>query len=621
VVSGVCDPRGPAAAAARRLCIASHDGWDQLLDLPAGDHYLWFSTTDGSPTDIRLALEEVAIVPEGEACGDPYDTASASYVAPGSAGEPHVWDLPAGPHNSVDITATNAPFQAISCREEPYGDVVVAIPKAANDTVLDIRVQGSGFGVTAEVITGGCRPADPGAMRSGCINFAGSTTPRRMTATGPAGLAHLWLAHTSSTTDAFPGAHVEVREIPAPTAPGSSCATAIPITPGTSVAITPDHAERYFAPSCVPVDSNVTWYAFDTSERLTRVTTTGAGAIGLVRATTGAEVSCLLDATTTPVSLFAPAGTRICVAVESGSAVSALSIESILYTGVGADPAVSLNIDPPSLEGTPYSSILGDTWLALTPTKIWQNIGTAGIYSAPRSGSAQATVRFDVDGAVLGDESIAVGEQLFSMELSSGASRFYRFTDASGTWAPSVWDPGADYARSTRTVTSDGSSFFTVDELASTTTPRLSQIYRIPGGAPGTPVVVGNVDTVYDIDSLVADSTWFYIAAAESSTVRGLYRVRRADVEAGTATPTRFASFGTQLTLRLDDLASPRYLYVRDNGDIHVIEDPGGTARNLGRIFDGDDGDRAMDYDRATDTMVFFSTHQEPNGEWYRFGP
>lgn len=62
---------------------------------------------------------------------------------------------------------------------------------------------------------------------------------------------------------------------------------------------------------------------------------------------------------------------------------------------------------------------------------------------------------------------------------------------------------------------------------------------------------------------------------------------------------------------------------MRDSqGDIYVVEDPAGEAPHLlGLLFDGVSGDKAMDYDPATGTLVFFSTHEDPEGEWYRLGP
>ncbi|HEY8427607.1 MAG TPA: hypothetical protein VIL20_04500, partial [Sandaracinaceae bacterium] len=597
--------------------------YDQLLDLPAGDYYVWVSTADGSPFAITVSFEEVDAIPEGESCADPLDTSSPGYLPPAGPGAPHVWDVPSSPHTSIDIAYSNAPSVGLSCRtpdSEAFGDGVIEFHKAEDDSVLDIRVSG---GVAMEVLSGACRADAPGAIRAGCVNFASATAPRRISALGPAGPTYIWVAGTSSSSSR-PGAHVEVRELPAPTAPGSSCATAIPITPGASVSITPDHAERYFAPSCIPVDSNVTWYTFDTTATLTHVRTVGTGAVGIVDAASGGERSCLTNATSTPIELFGPVGTRVCVAVESASGVTGLVIESIDYTGPGTTPPTRLFIDPPILDGTPWAgfAITGDSWTALTPTRIWQNMGTALVYYAPRTGGAVATPHLEVDDRVLGDDARAVGEELFALDSTGSGPRVFRLTDAAGTWDPVIWDPGARYAATTRTFAFDGTAFFVVDNITSTTSPRQSNVYRVSREAPAAPVVLGAIDTVYGIDALAVDDTYFYFTAQESSSVRGLYRVAKADVAAGVGTPTRIVSTGTVTAVRLSSLSSPSYLFYREAGDVWVVEAPGGASpRVLGRIFDGVSGDEAMDYDPSTGTLVLFSTHEDSGGDWYRFGP
>jgi hypothetical protein len=208
-----CEPRAPGADAARRTCLTGHNVFDQFLDVPAGDYYVWVSTADGSHADLDAWIEEVDTIPEGEACGDPYDTTSASYVAPGVPGEPHVWNLSSVPNNSFDIATTNGPFQGFSCREEPFGDVVIAYDKTSADSVLDVRVTSGGFGSTVEIVTGTCR-ADAGGTRAGCIPSVTSSSPRRLTANAPAGPVYVWLAATSSS-QTYPGGRVEIRELPA----------------------------------------------------------------------------------------------------------------------------------------------------------------------------------------------------------------------------------------------------------------------------------------------------------------------------------------------------------------------------------------------------------------------
>lgn len=373
----------------------------------------------------------------------------------------------------------------------------------------------------------------------------------------------------------------------------------------------------------------MTWYRFDTVEELTHVRTMGAGATAIVRAGAG-EIACAADASANALTYFAPAGTSLCVAVESGSAVSGLAIESIDYHGAGVTPPVPLAIERPSLEGTRFEgfSITGDDFLAVSPTTMYQNMGTAGLMSMPRAGGARSSIRFDVDGRVLGRAAWTLGEALYVIEQTENTARFYRLIDASGAWRPAIWDARFAYDDDTVSLTYDGTSLYAVDYVSSSTATRDSIVYRFDPAVAGPPALVGRVNTVYAIGGMAADAEFFYFAASTSSAAadRGVYRVRRADVEAGTGTPVRIAQVdvGTlTIALRLDDLTSPDYLYVRDTtGSIRVIGDPGGaTPRLLGTIFRTTSADNAMDLDRATGALYFFDSDDDPEGAWYRLDP
>lgn len=637
VFSGVCDPRDAGADAARVVCARYHDDWDQLLDLPAGDYYIWFSNGSGS-FDVRLAIEEVAGIPEGERCEDPYDATSgaAIYTPPATPGEPHVWVLPPGPHNSLDIAESNPPFGAFECSDEHSGDVVVRYDKVGADSVLDVVLTSSSSSTTAQVVVGACRPGDAAASRGPCLPSVGSGG-RRLSVAGPAGPVYVWLAPTFSG-NVFGGGRVEIRELPAPSVPGSSCATAIPITPGASVPITPTYDSRYFAPTCFGPSADVTWYSFDTTATLTHVRTTGAGVVGLVDAATGKQSSCASSATSTPLAHFAPVGSSLCVAVQSHSAVSALSIESIDYEGAGVRPPTALGIARPSLDGTQYEGFnINSTWMALTPTTIWQAMGTAGLISAPRAGSAPASIRFDVDGAVL-QHGVAAGAELWGIGLN-GSPRLARLTDASGAWSPVAWDRGSDYSRprtsgtspgtsqaSTRVLAWHGDELFAFENISSATfAPRENIVYRYSRTAPGAAVQLGRIDALYDIDAAVADDDWLYLAARTSSTAStiGIYRVARAALTGGAlASPELVVSTGAAIAPMVLD-GNARYLYFAVAGDIHVLEGPGSASpRALGMILDrASASDSAMDIDRTTGALYAYSRHEDAGGAWYRLDP
>ncbi|MFK7985044.1 MAG: Ig-like domain-containing protein [Sandaracinaceae bacterium] len=626
VLSGVCDPRDATAAAARQVCMTGHDTVDQLLDVPAGDYYLWFSTADGSPFDIDVGIEEVESIPEGEACGDPYDTSSASYTAPGGPDEPHVWDLPAATNNSLDISRSNLPGAAISCDNEPFGDVVIQFDKAAADTVLDVQLLGASGGFAMEILHGACR-ADAGGVSAACDSFIGSANPERFSAAAPAGPVYIWLAGTSSSSF-FRGARVEVRELPAPATAGSSCATAIPISPGSSVAVTPTHPGRYFAPSCLPAGSDVTWYAFDTTEGITQVRTVGEGVTALINAASGAESGCLDDATTEPLARFAPVGTRLCVAVESSSGVTGLDIASIAYDGPGLSPPTRLDIAPPNLEGSLFAGfpITGDDWLAATPTTLYQNMGTAGLIQAPVAGGTRASIRFDVDGRTMGRSALAIGEALYSLEQSSSGSRFFRFTNDAGVWDPEIMDPGADYPEHTYGLAHDGDAFFTIVREGSSSATRDFPIYQLATTSPAAPVVVGRVDTIYQTAGLAVTPSHFFMSGAtsSSSSTRGIYRVARAALAADTITTPELilplSTLGTLGTpMRVYTSPTQTYLYLRDSqGSIHVIGDPDGAARYLGVVIDTSNTDYAFDIEPTSGALYLFGTQEDFEGDWYR---
>ena len=773
VLDGVCDPRDSAADAARQVCFTGHDSVDQLLDLPAGDYYIWVSTADGSAFDIDVEISEVDAIPAGESCRAPYDTTASFYTPPSAPGQPHVWDLPAGPNNSLDISRSNAPFQAISCAEEPFGDVVIAFEKESADSVLDIQVASSSFSVAAELIGGACTrdlggttlgcdesmgtagdrfsanaPAGtnylwlagrssssffpgadvsirelpaPTAPGSSCANaidisaaeveggtmaitpnhteryFAPSCVPAssscaeepfgdvviafekesadsvldiqvasssfsvaaeliggactrdlggttlgcdesmgtagdRFSANAPAGTNYLWLAGRSSSSF-FPGADVSIRELPAPTAPGSSCANAIDISAaeveGGTMAITPNHTERYFAPSCVPASSNVTWYAFITGATLTRIRAQGDGAVGLVDATSGAETECRSDAGSTSVTRFAPVGTRVCIGVDSDASITGLTFTEVDYTGPGTTAPVSLEIDaPPPFTGSTYAgfSISGDYWMGVTPTTIWQNFGVAGMLFAPKTGGVPIQGRLDVDGSSLGYGGVAIGEAIFTAAFN-GSPRVVRLVDSTGTWDPTFLDVGASYPETFRSLATDGTDLFvTVQETSSSAT-RDFPIYRVSTTTPGLPEVVGRIDTVYYMTGLAADDNYFWFGAQPGATAtRALYRVARSALSPdSTTTPERILGFSGLNTIsapmKLLRAGGNYYLYVRDGiGQIHIIQDPDGAHTYLGVLYDTDSGDYAMDVDE-TGALYFFGTHLEPEGQWYRFAP
>lgn len=634
VFRDVCNPRDPAAAAARVRCAWEHASWDLPLDVGPGDYYIWVGNevAYGAITDIRISIEEVTSIPEGQSCFDPYDSTSAIYTAPGGPDEPHVWTVPASTGASVDITESNSRFEALSCADSVKDDVVVRFDKAADDTVLDVRVNPGGSWRRVEVVSGACRADDPAATRAGCEVLPNAA--RRMTVRAPAGPTYVWLAY-DHTSQPFQGARLEIREVPAPSAPGSTCANAIPLAGTGTVSITPTHGGRYDGPSCIAADSDVTWYSFETTERLTHVKTNAEGAIALVDPASGQDAYCLANASSTPLAAFAPVGTRVCLGVESGSAISELTIEPIPYTGAGATAPVVLPVPTrPSLASTPYEDnvLLNESWMRVTPTRILQGIGAlVGIVDLDRAGGSPV-IHLELDNRVVGRGVVAIGEQLFTLSQSHPAvPRLFRIRDASGAWDPVTWDrgtPAATYTKRTDTLTADGVHLYSAGSTSASDD--AVPLVRWPLDAPGIAEPAGSITGIYDVSGITMDADYIYACGRTSSdsSSRGVFRASRAEIEAtGTTAATRLATVPVRNLLcpiAIDDGTAARYLYVRDDsGHIHVIGEPGGAPRYLGVIFRGDgSAESGMDVDRPTGAVYVFSTRDDPElGAWYRLDP
>lgn len=623
VFSGSCDPT--SATAVRQICFADSDTIDQLLDVPAGEYWIWVSTNAGSPTDIDVQISEVDSIPEGERCEDPFDTSSPEYTPPATPDGHHLWTLPTGTYNSLDASISNGPGEALSCAARSLGDFVIEYEKTDPTSVLDVTIRSDRFSIRAELLENACTRGSGGTTAL-CEEFVGEDG-ERFTADVGAGTHYLWLSG-GLVGSPFQGGEVAIREVPAPTAPGSSCANAIPLTPSGTVAITPDHAERYFAPSCTPTTSNVTWYSFTTTTAVTEIFGTGDGAVGLVDATSGDELGC--DAGSDGDSVirrFAPVGTQFCLGVQTDGSVSELRFENKDYTGPGLTAPTSLNIDAPAdLSGTPYlgNSVNGGNYLLLTSTTLYQPLGTAGMYYAPKTGGTRLQARFDVEN--LGNGGARIGDATYTIDYNGG-QRIQQLTDATGAWNLEYVDPGADYDGNTRGLGTDGTYLYTVIHSTSSST-RDAAIYRLDPSAPSTPTLIGRVGDIYSLVGITADAEYIYLTGQTSTSAKGVYRLAIASLDPdAVSSPELLTSFGSSLATTSQTLellttgAGDTYLYLRDtSGRIHVIADPGGTFDYLGVLLATDSSDDAFGFD-DTGALFVFGTHLEPEGQWYRYDP
>jgi methionine-rich copper-binding protein CopC len=616
VLRDECEPSVAGTGPARLRCVVPDDPQIVHLDVGPGDYYVWFSRHTGDFRGATVRIEEVASVPDGEMCANPYDTSTAApiYTAPASANLPHVWTIPNDAGLSVDHAVAHNGPGAMVCDADSFvdngigPDVVVALPKASATSIgwLEVRSVDTSYEMVAEV-RDRCAPPEMVSSLS-CAHSLRSTSTTadifETTISGAAGNYYLWLSGDQGYAP-FPGAIVSYRDIEP--GPGDSCATAIPLDAGVNT-INPDGPYRLPAPTCFGATQNVTWYRFTTTQPFSHVRASGAGNIAAIRASDASQIACQASgAGNTPIQTFLPVGTDVCVAVASGSGVTSLTLNSYAYTGNMGRPTQLGIIEPRSFDN--------DNWMVATPTTLYIAINGAGVGIAPRTGNATADFRTDLT-TNLGQGGLAIGEAVWSLDdlaTSNATPRLYRLVDSMGSWAPVPWEGGMTWpADGFDAITYDGTNILVTNDYA-TTLP--VQLRTFSPTAPG-PFSVGVPvhSTLRDVVAIAADTTWLYmVGGVQAATViRGVYRIRRAEL--GTMAPELIASIPVNTTrgaIFVDSLTSPTYLYVRaDNGEVHVVGDPGGaTPVHLGAISTlGESVDEAMAYDRATNALFIIES-------------
>ncbi|MCA9614490.1 MAG: Ig-like domain-containing protein, partial [Myxococcales bacterium] len=450
VFAGVCEPTVALATPGTELkCVSGRQVQEQYLDLPAGDYYVWFSS-GGSTTAFfyggTIELEEVAAVPEGESCVDPLDRTSAQYVAPSAAGEAESWLLTTGSMTGYDVGVV-AGTDEIACDARTGPDAVIEVQKASATSVLRIHAEGDAENTTSMDFSLDLRTTcDGGEEDSVLCEY--SIAPRADGARyfrGPAGTYYLWVAAEFYSID-FPTVRVSVQEIEP--AAGESCATALPLTVGTTNAVSPGSTRTVDHPSCAEATDALTWYRFTATTRHTRLRSNTGALVATAHVAGARELDCREGAESRDATVFSEIGDEICVAVATDAGVTSLELEAMAYEGVAGAPTVlpfTLPINPSNGEtlnpGTLY-------WVGLTPTTLYSNNAQVGVLTGPVAGGVMEYLQDGLGFEELGYAAVVVGEQLFVLEeqqRSGATGRVRRVIDTMGRLNPVEWDTGSAY--------------------------------------------------------------------------------------------------------------------------------------------------------------------------------
>jgi hypothetical protein len=644
VYRDVCSGAEPMGIEAHEACLWDRWSWDTYLDVGPGTYFVWGGQTGTTTLDgITVRIEELAAIPEGEGCANPFDVRSASHSMLGAE---HVWDLAADAFASPDAALTFPSEGAAVCDADGWqgSDMVIAFDKASDASLLSVIVEPDGIGVFHEVNVELRAACTPSATSLSCRTRVRDVFgPERLTARALAGPVYLWVA--TMDQDARPAPlRVRVREIP--DLPGSSCANAIPLREGTNP-ISPTSEARLDPPSCMSahianghLDAPITWYRATSTRTATMFRTDVPGGspddaatlgnVALIDAGSGDELACAVDGASAPVTALVPAGRDVCVAVRGGSGISAITMTSVDYTGIrGA--ITDLLISPPVSDTGADISITSDQWMVVTPTTLYLGLPSS-VISASRAGGVRAEQRVLATN-LLGNAGIRVGEAVWALDDSTSAgatSRLIRMVDPSGAAALTAWDPGFSWpSDGFDAMAYDGASILVVNDG-----PTNVSVRRFDPLVPGAPTVLGVIGaSEIEVIGAAADATWIYFAGRVGPTASGalgVFRVRRSAL--GTSVPELIAlvpvttsatgsTLRPRMALSIDDPIAAAHLYVRDAlGDVHAVIDPAGASpTHIGVVSRwGTSFDYAMAFDPTTDELFVLETESLSTGRFLR---
>lgn len=421
----------------------------------------------------------------------------------------------------------------------------------------------------------------------------------------PAGTYWIWVSKHSTGT--WSGTvTVDVNEVTL--GPGEWTTTAVPITG--SGPISKVSTQRIGAPSCFPATGGeIDWYSYTpAASTILTITPDAPGGIALFNPA-GAMMGCQtsgagVGGVAAPETYF--------IAIESDSAISALTVTEATYTGV-AGIREDTGITFPS-------SATGEYSMTTDGTSLFMNT-TSSVWQAPLAGMTAATLHNSTsDGlttAMLADTQLAFGAGgLWSVDDTTSTinPRVHRLWDGSSSpWMPVAWDSGSSYLANAIV----GFAYDGTNLIAATDSTTNVSFYQIDPLTSGPALFLGTNTMIKNCIGLAADDEFLYLhCEAAGTTQDAIYRLSKADVTGtpmnltGTLTSSSMSSIITNMAV--DDLANPDNLYFKiysPNG-LAVIADPDGVAPVfLGTIATfGASGDYSMTVDRATGEVYMFDS-------------
>ena len=653
ILAGDCRTGEPLADASRLRCLVERPTWNQWLDVGPGDYFIWVAR-DGSSTfsGATITVEEVPAIREGESCEAPLTTGSPSaiYTAPSTPGAPHRWVLPAGFPQALDRGRTHGdPAGALSCLPEGSSigpDAVVTYDKSTDTSLVTVRVTmpavSSRYG--AVEVTRGCDPAGADHAEVACLPYAASAIDREVTIDGPAGPISAWLVERRSAPlpagvwnlSGSPQATIEITEFEPE--PGDSCANAIPITPGTTNAVTATRPWRAGVPACLET-GGVTWFRYTPTQGLGILRTNGVTTGAVVDRATDTMMRCYAGDDAGPaagIPVFGVPGEEVCVAISSSASVTQITIEEMPYSGVRG----ILNRLPMTEGADVTGSFTGaEVWMRPHAGRLWLG-GSGRAYHAPIAGGEFSLhlPTFEPSPGVTQALNCryaawALPDGLYCLrEIGTAtAQRLYRIADASGApLAPAVpvetLPEGFEYVnRRFDALTWDGTQFLTATAASTTSSDHTAVFYAIPADG-SAPTEIGRNDAIDDVMAMAVDADYVYLLG-RSGTAEALYRLRRDQLTDAAQVPDVLYA-GIDLindggSLFVDSGSAANYLYFRARGgDVYLVVGPrDDMPRWVGRLFYGSDLNYGgFGYDPSGPSLYAFEVAGNySDGNWYRF--